>query len=44
MFGGGFLRKVSGPGCIYQGVYDWDLCLAAFAQEAFAPVAYIKGL
>ena len=33
-----------GPGCICQGVYDWDLCPAAFAQEAFAPVAYIKGL
>ena len=46
VWGGGFCarRLCNGPGCICQGVYDWDLCPAAFAQEAFAPVAYIKGL
>ena len=33
-----------GPGCICQGVYDWDLCPAAFAQEAFAPVNLYQGL
>ena len=27
-----------------RGFMTWDLCPAAFAQEAFAPVAYIKGL